>query len=397
MNSRVKKTSLLIILLVIVAMMLTACKLNDTLEDKLNENNLVAKITYHVNGEGCKVSGNETFNSADIYYQAGSKAFNVGVDTTVDFSITRENYNLSGWYYPATNEDGSVKYIDKEKDIVELGNPFDFSTYVAKSGDEIDLYAKWSKNQGIVYVLATEEMIGNQLVYGEKTYEAGDVLKNEDFGIYEYIDIPNGDPFGGKSGYTFVGYYSDAECKTPLPGRVNRTGEEEDVKIYVKYLPSDWTVIDDDTDFANIFSATDGKYYIVKDLDGTKVNEITLSANATFSGIIKGNGHTIANFKFKNGTIIDFDTLSVFGEITSGAEISDITFRGLNVSFSANRKQFEAYFFASKIQDGAKISNVTIDGGTMEVKSKLWLNENDGWVIGTAHEGITVGSEPTKK
>ncbi len=396
MKSRAKRTSLLIVLLVIVAMMLTACKLNDTLEDKLDQYNLSALITYHVNGEGCKVSGSESFNSADIYYQAGAKAFNVGEDTTVDFSITRENYALVGWYYPATNEDGSVKYIDKEKDIVELGEKFDFSTYVAKSGDKIDLYAKWAKNQGIVYVLASEETIENRLVYGDKTYEAGDVLKNEGFGIYEYIDMPTGDPFDGKAGYAFVGYYSDAECKKPLSGRVNRTGEEEDIKIYVKYLPSDWIVIKDGADFAKIFSATDGKYYIANNIDGNGAEEIKVSANATFSGIIRGNGYTIANFKFKNGSIKSFDDISVFGEITSSAEISDITFHGLNVSFSASM-QFYAYFFASKIQDGAKISNVTIDGGTMKKHNNWVNNESDGWIIGTAHEGIKISQEPIKK
>lgn len=400
MNSRVKKASLLIVLLVIVAMMLTACQLNDTLEDKLTENDLVAKITYHVNGEGSKVGQNSTFKTADMYYQAGSKAFNIGVDECVEFNITRDNYTLAGWYYPATNEDGSIKYIDEENDIVELGDAFDFSTYVAKSGDVIDLYAKWFKDQGLVYVLVADDLDNNQLVYGENTYEEGDVLKNEEF-YNGYINLPTEDPLNlngdTRSGYTFVGYYEDAECRVPCSGRVDSTGEEEDVKIYAKYLPSGWTVIKNPSDFEKIFAVTDkeinGKYYIANDIDGKDEDAITIFAGTQFKATIKSNGFTVSNFKFTSDTLspIKRETVSIFGDITSDAIIRDITFSNFNVSVISTKARFYAYFFASEIDKDATISNVFIDGGTMDATSSNWGNKSD-W-IGAGHDGITVNSE----
>lgn len=402
MNSRVKKASLLIVLLVIVAMMLTACQLNDTLEDKLTENDLVAKITYHVNGDGGKVGQNSTFKTADMYYQAGSKAFNIGVDECKEFNITRDNYTLAGWYYPATNEDGSIKYIDEENDIVELGDAFDFSTYVAKSGDAIDLYAKWFKDQGLVYVLVADDLPDNQLVYGGNTYEEGDVLKNEEF-YNGYIYLPDGDPLNlnGDTGYTFVGYYEDAECRVLRSGRVDSTGEEEDVKIYAKYLPSGWTVIKNPSDFEEIFAVTDkeinGKYYIADNIDGKDEDAITISAGTKFNATIKGNDFTISNFKFTSDTLspIKRETVSIFGDITSDAQISDITFSNFNVSVISTKARFYAYFFASEIDEGADISDVIIDGGTMDATSSNWGNKSD-W-IGAGHDGITVNNPPTSK
>lgn len=420
MNSKAKKICLLAVMLVILATILTACQLNDTLEDKLNQYGLSAKITYYANGGS--VNGNNSLSSAELYYKEGSKAYNAGIDDKTDgtFSVSRENYSFIGWYYPQKNGDGSLKYNEKTN-LVELGEAFDFENYVAKSGDAIELYAKWAKNQSIKYVLASEVLIGDKLVYeddakdtitklaykdiadgeDENTY----VIASEDFGIYEYVNERSGDPLGGlATNYSFVGYYSDAECQNPVKWPIYRTDEERDIIVYAKYLPSEWTVVSTADEFASIFSKEDntGKYYIKNDIDGTG-KTVTLKANATFNGVLNGNGFSVSNFTF-NGNVNNYARASIFGDIAENAEIKDITFNNTNVSFVASRNaNITVYFFASDIEDDANITNVVINGGNMEVfltnGTPTWLNSTETCPLynGSERQGITVVEMPTLK
>lgn len=396
MNSKARKICLLVVMLVILASILTACQLNDTLEDKLNQYGLSAKITYHANGGF--VNDNNALLSADVYYKDGDKAFNVGIGEKKDgtFSVVRENYTLQGWYYPQKNEDGSLKYNERTN-LVELGDAFDFSAYVAKAGDAIELYAKWVKNQSIKYVLASESLIDNKLVYtlddtsitklaykeladdeDPTEHEAKYVIKSEDFGIYEYVSERSSDPLSGKANnYSFVGYYSDAECTTPVEWPIYRTGGDEDIVVYAKYLPSEWTVVETVDDFASIFRKqnNNGKYYIKNNIDGSD-KVITLLMDTTFSGMIKGNGFTVSGFTFEAGGIKN-NSVSIFGEIASGAVIENITLKDFRVNLVANRNaKLTAHFLANDIANDSTITNVVVDGGAMKVNLR---SNNSSW------------------
>lgn len=425
MNSKAKKICLLVGMLVILATILTACQLNDTLEDKLDKYGLSAKITYYANGGN--VNDNDSLDSADIYYKEGNKAFNVGIDEKLDgtFFVARNNYTFQGWYYPQKNEDGSLKYNEKTN-LVELGEAFDFSNYVAKAGDAIELYAKWAKNQSVKYVLASESLIGNKLVYKndddtitklayreitdddeEGEYDATYVLKSDNFGRSDYVSERTKDPLGGEAkDYSFVGYYSDAECKNPVKWPIYRTDEESDIVVYAKYLPSEWTVVKTADEFAKIFNKANntGKYYIKNDIDGTG-KTINILANATFAGVINGNGFTVSGFTFKNGGVANYATVSIFGNIASGAVIKDITLKDSMLNFVANKKaNIMAYFFANTIADDATLSNIVIDGGEMkvnarEVNNSSWVNKQDTCPIynGSEVSGITITNAPSLK
>lgn len=426
MNSKARKICLLIGLLVILATLLTACQLNDTLDDKLEQYNLKAKITYNANGGS--VNGNE-LTSADIYYKEGDKAFNAGIGDKIDgtFSVIRENYTLIGWFYPQKNEDGSLKYNERTN-LVELGDAFDFATYVAKAGDEIELYAKWAKNQSIKYVLASESLIDNQLVYtmddktitklayrqiqddeDEIAYEESYVIESEEFGIYSSIEERDDDPLGGVAkNYSFVGYYSDAECTTPVKWPISRTDSGEDITVYAKYLPSEWTVVSTKDEFASIFTKKNnsGKYYLKNDIDGAG-KKINLISDKTFSGVIMGNGFTASNFVFTQ-TGITMANLAMFGEIKSGAVIENITFKDFSMSLTASKNaRITAYFLALSIANDATFTNVVLDGGSMTVNlgasNSMWLNKPiDSNVCplyqgsdGTSIDGLTITNAPT--
>lgn len=411
MNSKVKKLGLLIIMLVLVAMTLTACQLSNTLEDKLDKYGLSAQISYH--GNGGRINDNEALLVADVYYQAGDAALNLGVDKkTGTLSVVRTNYTFGGWYYPATNPDGSIRYIDKENDLAELGEEFDFGTYRAAEGDVIHLYAKWLSKQSVKYLLAPEPTISDQLTYKNVTYYADNtesVLRTENFGDSTYISSPRYDPLGDKDKtYSFVDYYYDKECTSPVVWPVNMdTTIDGDIYIYARYLSKEWTVVDTASDFIKIFNGTDGKYYIKNNIDGKdsfgRNASVTLGENTTFSGIIQGNGFTISNFDFVNAMVRDGSTVSIFGAIASGAKITDITFKDFNASFKPNTGcKISAYFFASDIADDAVISNVTVNGGELKMILTLedvtWLNSAETAPIykndEDGREGLTIESAP---
>lgn len=430
MNSKAKKICLLAVMLVILATILTACQLNDTLDDKLDKYNLKAKITYYANGG--TVNGNNALDSAELYYKEGDKVFNAGIDEKTDgtFSVTRENYSFIGWYYPQKNGDGSLKYNAKTN-LVELGEAFDFKNYVAKSGDEIELYAKWAKNQSIKYVLASETLIDNKLVYedsnkntitkyayrkiaddeDENEYENAYVIKSEDFGIYEYVSERGKDPLGGTAkNYTFVGYYSDAECKTPVKWPIYRTDAEEDIVVYAKYLPSEWTVIKTRDEFAKIFTKTNadsnltnnGKYYIKDDIDGMGT-KIAIKSNTSFKGVIYGNGFTVSNFTFQNIAVGNLEETSIFGNIASEAVIKDITLKDIDVNFYASRSaNINVYVFANEIDENATISNVALNGVNVKINinsgNASWMNRAESCPLynGSGHQGITADNMTLK-
>lgn len=410
MASKTRKIVFVIAIFLLVATMLTACQLGTTLEGELEKFDLKAKVTYHANGG--IINDTNNIESADVYYKDGDPILNLGTDKILDgsFFVKRDNYTLVGWYYPLIDGNGEIVY-EKDAD----GNPttkpesagdFDFKNTKAQAGKEYNLYAHWMRNQRLEFLLAGDYTIDNKLVAGEKVYNVGDTLKEEDFGSSTYIEEALNYPLKDVlSGYTFVGYYYDAECTQAVDWPVYRTGGEENVKIYAKYLSGDWTVISNSTDLSKIFGKANanGKYYIKNDIVYNSNSAITVMADAKFTGEIRGNGFTISGVKFKNSAVRNNQTVSMLGSIESSAKISDITFKNCTAEYVASFNSFvNAYFFASTIADGASITNVTIDGGEMKVtatnKGSNWANSSTVCPIfeGTC-DGIVLANVPSVK
>lgn len=403
MKSKIKKPLVLIIMLILLAATLTACQFGITLEGEKEQYGLTAKITYHLNG-GTQVDNSDHL---DMYYKTGDVAIDLGFDemTKGTINVQRNNYSLVGWFYPATKEDGSIDYVDEEKGIVNVdkNRAFDFKTYRVAEGDEIDLYAYWLPNQKLEFVLANEETLNNQVVVGETTYLAGGApLKVEEFGRDTYINKSMYDPLYGNVNYTFVGYYEDVDCTTPVKWPVERTNEETNIKVYAKYLPGDWTVIETVMDLKEVVGkyVNKGKYYINNDIIANGY-VIEISENATFNGTIRGNGHTISGITFKKASIKNGSYVSMFGTIGENAVIKDITFKDCKGDFAANKDcSISAYFFADDIYNAAVLSNVKIDGGELivDARSGEWKNASEICPIyrGEAgREGIEVVNAPT--
>ena len=386
MTAKIKRTLLCALLLLFGLCTLTAC-MGTTVEKEKERYNLTAQVTYHANGGEFSTHSQET----TIYYQAGSKALDMGaVRVNGSISVSYSNHTLAGWYYAQTDEEGNVVYEDEENGIVALGEKVDFSVAL-KTGDEWHVYADWTADQKLEVLLASDESIGEGVQYNDTLYKPGELLKEYDFDSKGEVGEPSNDVFtdarddgkeepddevkygpkGEPLGYSRVGYYTDEACTQAVKWPVKQTEEEENVKIYAKYLTDDWTVVKEAADVQNMLTNTSAeyKYYIGVDIDCSKLTALTFAVNGTFAAKVRGNGHTISNLKISNTAIARNATVSLFGNIKSGAEISDLTIKDMQVDLStANNASVFAYLISSGKEEGAKVQNLVVDGGEMSVR-----------------------------
>lgn len=414
MTSKIKRIILITIFTVILAVaiaLFSACSIGVTVESLKNTFQLSAHVVYHANGG---TFGN--YNYADLYFPEGVNAVYITDDGEGDydanFSVQRSKYKLSGWYYPATDSNGDIIYIDKDKDIAKLGEKFDFENTILQKNQEIHLYAKWIADQKLEILLAPDDSINNQLVYNDKTYNVGDILNTWDFEETGKVKKITVDPMTGKSapdGYVFAEYYTDESCTTPVSWPIDGSDSGENVKIYAKYLSSNWKIISKSVDLYQLFVPTNGvvsdSFFIKNDVTYIGYLPLSLYSNTIFSGEIRGNGFTISNLKLSVINLGNNQNASMFGTLVDGAKISNLTIGNASVSISGNLDNaISTYFLFYKCEEGASLDNVVIDGGSLEVT----INGLGSWngsteesdicpIIPNENEGVIIKNEPSMK
>ena len=169
-------------------------------------------------------------------------------------TITSENYNFEGWY------NGEEK----------------ISTVKRGSAGNLTLLAKWTpKTFNIQYKEVEGASNNNQL-----TYQTNDNTIT--------LNSPT------KSGYTFLGWYTDKNYTNKISEI--KSGSSGDITLYAKWVEGSYTVISNASDLKNI--STKSNYILVDDIDlnGNEWTPIGTSYSA-FNGIFNGNGYSISNFK----------------------------------------------------------------------------------------------------
>ncbi len=405
MTSRAKKFVIILAIALLAVMVLSACDETPTLDGEKEAYNLTAYISYHANGGIC---GDQS-KVATLYYQDGDMPLEYGSSKfTGNLVIKKEGYDLGGWYYPEKDSEGNVVYEDEKNDIVKLSdNKYDFSVAM-KSGDEIDVYAKWIKQKNVKVLLASDPRMGDGgITQDEKHYDVNDVIKEYSFNKDDRVEKPQNDPvtdskYSAPIGFTFVGFYADAACTRSVEWPIRRTDEEGDVYIYARYFTSDWTVVENSSDVVRMFSNSNntGKYYVKNDIVAASNAQITIYPNATFSGVIEGNGYTLEGFTFSATNLKEKNQVSLLGIIQDGAIISDLTIKNFNGIVRAKNCTIEAYFLMLAVNDGAEISGLKLDGGSMTVKGEgvAWKNAlgDECPLYMSGHDGIEIINSPTK-
>ncbi|MDE6294224.1 MAG: hypothetical protein K2L88_06360, partial [Clostridiales bacterium] len=109
-------------------------------------------------------------------------------------------------------------------------------------------------------------------------------------------------------------------------------------------------------------------YYLLNDIDmaGAKYNDETSSTKLpkSYSGKFVGNGHTISNFSI-NMKALDrsYANFGLFRTLERGAEITDVTFNNVNLSFDLSDSSITNYYvgmLAGQSSEGVVVKNVNI-------------------------------------
>ncbi len=374
MSSNIKKIILVVCIAICGLFILSACE-SHTLESEKDRYNLTVDVTYHANGG----EFNNNDNKALVCFKDGSYALNLGTDNIKygDLILKYDKHSLIGWYYAETDSEGNVIYEDEKKGLIKLTDQkFDF-TKPLEAGDVIHIGAKWLADTKLEILLANESVISNELTYNGTTYKSGDVISSYQFEASGKVNKPSLDPMTqkrkGPEGYVLAEYYYDIDCTKVVEWPVESSSEDENVRIYAKYLSDEWTVVEKQTDLYQMFTVANniGKFFIKNDINASSESVKSVD-NIVFSGEIRGNGHTITGLTVRNVSVGEGGYASLFGTITADANIADITFKDFKVEFNNTTNpdyaSINASFFAKEIQEGATIENLKIDGGEMKVR-----------------------------
>ena len=373
------------------------CSFGVTKDQIMEENGLSVRVTYHANGG----SFENNVLVKDIYYPVGNPAAPIGFVDITNMKIEYAEHELEGWYHVKKDENGNPIYQDEAKKVFALGEKVDFSKRLEK-GKNWEICANWvvltkvkvklvvfDQNEQIDRVATVQDSDGNAYQTGEEV--ASFAYQN---GVVNTATLA---PFETKDkSHTFVEYYSDEACTQNVAWPIERD-KENDVYIYVKYITGNWKVLKTSFDVLNMFNDTSFKgvgYYLLNDITYTDGAINSLSARG-FDYKLYGNGHTIKNLSVVQTATVNMQAVSMFGKIGEKAEIKDVTFENLKVSFTLRGNgEMQAYYLFHAIDENAKMQNVTVASGELKITKQasvnLQANFEDDWICACAESDNVV-------
>jgi len=385
-----KKIKLLIIVsaIFIMCLFVASCS-NQSVYDKYNEDGYKVTIRYDANGGFFGNAGqlfvNDTYNLGKVRINEDGMKEILLVDLNnpsrgkanmypLD-AASNSGYFHAGWYTEktlVTDEKGEAVKDDLGNDVYSYSGRIEFPHVLALdptvkySADEpaLTVYAAWVRCPQIeVY----ERLNGKDVLLG--TYEVTKPLSKNgkdivlpfidesgymDFGtlssVYEWEErveeVHKVQTSDGKTLDLDITKYFDAFCIVDEDGNKEKiTGTytlpfdlspenpstENTLKLYTSYEEKigKWHKIYTASQLEELASE-DGNYEIMADLEFTdRVTWPNEFKNNTFTGVIKGNGHTISNVNIKSGSGQYF---AMFKAISSDALIENVTFDNVNAT-----------------------------------------------------------------
>lgn len=385
-----KKLILVSVLALIAALCLVAgCKLNASLDELIDRYEMTARVTYFLNDGQFE----DKTRVKEMYYKPGSKPFDISIERPSSGSAQLENKHgavFTGWYEVKTGENGNPLYadgteyvdgsaFDSSKGIQMTEKTFDFNKPL-EDGDHYYVCGDWLEVPKLIINLSLEDCTDLTDSSGT-TYKEGDTI-SETY-ITGQVSFP-GRNLIGTNDYSFISYYYDSECKNPVVWPLPQPEDDNDVTIYAKYIKGRWTIVENASGVASMFASGSENYYLLNDIDCTSV---TVSRRSASSGKIRGNNHKISNLTVNGGQLTQTTTGSkgsLLGNIRASAEISDITFENVKLSFTSKTNAgVTPYFVCSSIEKGASLHNVTVGGQlTVELGENSVMLNKDNWLFG---------------
>lgn len=418
-------------------------------------------VTYY--GNGGYFNGSNAINVKSLYFASGEGGIPFfDIPSSGSYRVEMTGYDLVGWFLPATYQEGEHKgevmytytpegsseavpvypvldedgnrvtdstsrrpvfaregvdeqLLERQVQVIASDTQVTSETKV-NSGDELIVCAKWVRTLQLEYVLVYDE--GKTLTGADgKEYKNGDVIKTENF-IGNSMSPSSRIPmeFGGA---TFVNTYLDEDCTQP-PAPITRPSDENvrSVTVYSKYIEGEWTLITSQNVremFSGINNA-ENRFYVTEDIDCSNMGAFTprtiSSANAqvmSAKAVIEGAGHTISNVSFSVTSTFNGNAYSIFGDLSESASISNLTLDGVTLNVSGRQSEINVYTIFNSVAEGAVVENFSVGNITLNVGVPGLINGNfttningvnsQTWLFGgaasdqeflAAHAGVTL-------
>ncbi|MCM1043031.1 MAG: InlB B-repeat-containing protein [Corallococcus sp.] len=258
------------------------------------------------------------------------------------YKISRAGYEFLGWYKQA---DGDEKWAFSSDKIAE---------------SNVTLYAKWKRLPVYTYTMYFQNASGQEQKVSETAF----------------YSVKKGDTFNDSSkrakrdGYSVYGYYSDLECTTEWDSNYKHPGGEgendADVKVYVKYIQGNWTVV---SDVEQLVKAIDNgeAVWLKNDID-CKGQELDFGKEAvTINGDDLNDGkYGINNLVVNAGSgNIRHVTCSIFGTLRANSQIKNVDFKNTEfrcVGITGTPVSVKLAALAERVYENVTVDNVFVSG-----------------------------------
>lgn len=327
MRSYIRKTLFLVVAVLAILLVCTACAQSDKLS-KLEKDGYTCHVTFDFNGGF--VSGMDK----QVYYvKPNSLLFPLGADGTDTTEPLLSGCYLKEYYVKETAPDGT-----------ETERPWNFET--DRVTGNITLYCRWVVNFSV------------RVLYGEGNTES--VTMQVPSATLTLNSLPKA------NGYTFIGYYYDAAFEKPVTLPYTHHGDEKNPveTLYAKTLVGNYYLVSQPKDLQTVKAG--GKYYLMNDID---MSGVATTFPDAFVGEILGNGHTVKNLtvtKTQSRTGVYY---GLFNELGGNAVIRDITFENLRVVVSLTNQQNSKITYlgalAGRCHEDTETTHVTLENVTL--------------------------------
>lgn len=400
MKSKWKKILTAGLLLLASLFVLAGCKLGESLQDVKDKFDLTAQITYYANGGKFE----KTKDVKNLYYKTGAMPLEIRDDGAVsNIEFVYDGYDFIDWYHAKQTADGELVFEEGSNvPVIDYEKKADFSKAL-ESGEHWTLVAEWKIQSRVrVRVACAELATGETITVNGKEVGVGDEVKTFKFDGNVVQQTSKLDDVLPQGDYTFVEFYSDAECTQICQWPIVRG--DADVFIYARYVKGKWSILKSTADVSKMFGSTvtaNSKYLLIKDIDCSNIT-VSPAPNATFSGVLDGAGFKLSGLKVSVTRIKSQTSLSIFGNLSATAQIKNLTLDNVAVSYeTAYLSQFydiQTYLAYTSIALGASVENVVITGSmSVTIKGSVTPNTNlikigdvwTGWIGGN----VAVGAE----
>lgn len=350
-STKRRKLVLSILLMVLAALCIfvfAACS-DDITEDTFKARGYKVAVTYDFQGG---TYNNKTYTR--ILIRPDSKLPDPNADKGGVRIPSRTGYSFKGFYLPQTDSDGNV-VKDSDGNVVVSDTAWDFANDSIESKD-VTLYAKWWDNYKVVLHYGsdyskTKEISLQRNQDGSPTDLTASPLRVDDFTFLSYNlvkDSENADTELAEFPYT---WNSSAFNGTDV------------MDVWGKSLDGNYILVESKDDLHITYVGETTNYYLLNDIDmgGAEYDDQNAQNRIpkSYSGKFVGNGHKISNFKMTMRAVDrSYDSFGLFRSLENGAEITDVTFENVSLSYDLSNANIQNYYLG--LLAGQSSANVTV-------------------------------------